>query len=73
MSSTNDRLIRVISVKMQSAPGKNERENIASGGDPLAVLAADPDCEINFAIQLAPVLAIERVNLLRQGPISKRY
>jgi hypothetical protein len=33
---------------MQSAPGKDERENVAGGSDPLAVLSANADCEINF-------------------------
>src|SRR6478735_10738510 len=33
---------------MQSAPRKDERENVASGSDPLTVFAANADCEINF-------------------------
>jgi hypothetical protein len=33
---------------MQSAPRKDKRQNVPSGSDPLAVLAANADCEINF-------------------------
>jgi hypothetical protein len=33
---------------MQSAPRKDKRENVPSGSDPLAVLTANSDCEINF-------------------------
>jgi hypothetical protein len=33
---------------MQPAPRKDERENVPSGSDPLAVLTANADCEINF-------------------------
>jgi hypothetical protein len=33
---------------MQPAPRKDKRENVPSGRDPLAVLTANADCEINF-------------------------
>jgi hypothetical protein len=33
---------------MQPAPRKDKRENVPSGSDPLAVLTANADCEINF-------------------------
>jgi hypothetical protein len=33
---------------MQPAPRKDKRENVSSGSDPLAVLTANADCEINF-------------------------
>jgi hypothetical protein len=33
---------------MQSAPRKDKRQNVPSGSDPLAVLTANADCEINF-------------------------
>src|SRR6266446_10533147 len=48
MTSTDNRLISVIGVEMQSAPRKDKRENVPSGSDPLAVLTANADCEINF-------------------------
>jgi hypothetical protein len=34
---------------MQSASRKDKRQNVSSGSDPLAVLTANADCEINFA------------------------
>jgi hypothetical protein len=48
MAAADDRLISVVGVEMQSAPRKDKRENIPSGSDPLAVLTANADCEINF-------------------------
>ena len=48
VAAANDRLVSVVGVEMQSAPRKDERENVASGSDPLAVLSANADCEINF-------------------------
>jgi hypothetical protein len=33
---------------MQPTPGKDQRENVASGRDPLAVLAANADREIDL-------------------------
>src|SRR5215468_10160979 len=49
MAAADDRLVRVVGVEMQPAPRKDQRENVPSGSDPLAVLTANPDCEINFA------------------------
>src|SRR5213083_2021370 len=48
MAATDDRLVSVVGVEMQPAPRKDERENVPSGSDPLAVLTANTDCEINF-------------------------
>jgi len=48
MTAADDRLVSVIGVEMQSAPRKDKRQNVPSGSDPLAVLAAYADCEINF-------------------------
>jgi hypothetical protein len=33
---------------MQSAPRKDQRENVSSGRDPLPVLTSYADCEIDF-------------------------
>src|SRR5207248_845031 len=46
--ATDDGLVSIIGVEMQSAPRKDQRENVPSGSDPLAVLTANADCEINF-------------------------
>ena len=46
--AADDRLVGVVGVEMESAPRKDARENVAGGGDALAVLAANADCEINF-------------------------
>jgi len=43
---------------MQSAPRKDERENVASGSDPLAVLSANADCESILFITTEPVLLL---------------
>src|SRR5439155_24463882 len=48
MPAADDRLVSVVGVEMQSAPRIDERENVPSGSDPLAVLTANADCEINF-------------------------
>jgi len=40
---------------MQSAPRKDKRQNVPSGSDPLAVLTANADCEINFVHYAEPV------------------
>jgi hypothetical protein len=48
MAAADDRLVSVVGVEMQSAPRKDQRENVPSGSDPLAVLSANPDCEINL-------------------------
>jgi hypothetical protein len=39
---------------MQPAPRKDKRENVPSGSDPLAVLTANADCEINFVHYAEP-------------------
>src|ERR1700745_2425995 len=54
MAAANDRLVSVVGVEMQSAPRKNKRQNVSSGSDPLAVLAANADCEINFVHYAGP-------------------
>src|SRR6266704_3125118 len=54
------------------APRKDKRENVASGGYPLAVLAANSDCEVDFIHYAEPVGAVRGVNLLRRRRISKR-
>src|SRR5262249_31768163 len=48
MAAADDRLVSVVGVEIKSAARKDQRENISSGSDPLAVLAAYADCEINF-------------------------
>ena len=48
MTATDDRLVSVVGVEMQPAPRKDKRQNVPSGSDPLAVLAPNADCEINF-------------------------
>src|SRR5207249_11730321 len=48
VAPADDRLVSVVGVEMQPAPRKDKRENVASGSDPLAVLTANADCEINF-------------------------
>src|SRR5207253_9991033 len=48
VAAANDRLVSVVGVEMQPAPRKDERENVPSGSDPLAVTTANADCEINF-------------------------
>ncbi len=48
MSATDDRLIGVVSIEMESAAREDAGENIPRGGDALAVLAANADCEIYF-------------------------
>src|SRR5439155_1396883 len=48
VASADDRLVSVVGVEMQPAPRKDKRENVPSGSDPLAVLTANADCEINF-------------------------
>ena len=50
VSAADDRLIGVVSVEMQPAPRENAGENVAGGGDALAVLAADADREIYFVV-----------------------
>src|SRR5437870_7235243 len=72
MAAANDRLISVVSVEMQPAPGKDQRENVASGGYPLAILAANSDCEVDFIHYAEPVGAVRVVNLLRGRRISER-
>src|SRR5947199_5413363 len=72
VAAADDRLVSVVGVEMQSAPRKDERENVPSGSDPLAVLTANADCEINFVHYTEPVFAVRRVNLLRRTLISKR-
>ena len=48
VTATDNRLVSVVGVEMQSAPRKDKRQNVPSGSDPLAVLTANADCEINF-------------------------
>src|SRR5256884_8542827 len=48
VAAADDRLVSVVGVEMQPAPRKEKRENVPSGSDPLAVLTANADCEINF-------------------------
>src|SRR5262249_29628626 len=47
VAAADDRLICVVGVEVQSTPGKNQRENVSSRCDPLAILTANSDCEIN--------------------------
>src|SRR5207244_7791939 len=56
MTATDDRLISVVGVEMQSAPRKDKRENVPCGSDPLAVLTANADCETNFVTYAGPGL-----------------
>jgi len=55
MAAANDRLISVVSIEMQPAPCKDERENVASGGYPLAVLAANSTAKSTLFITPEPV------------------
>ena len=48
VAAADDRLVGVVGVEMQPAPRKDARENVAGGGDSLAVLTADADCEIDL-------------------------
>src|SRR5207249_10040282 len=48
MTATDNRLVSVVGVEMQSAPRKDKRENVPCGSDSLAVLTANADCEVNF-------------------------
>src|SRR5258708_30045241 len=71
VAAANDRLVSVVGVEMQSAPRKDERENVASGSDPLAVLSANADCEINFVHYAGTVFCCwGGVNLLRRTLIA---
>src|SRR5438445_12748708 len=72
MAAANDRLVSVVSIEMQPAPGKDKRCDVASGGYPLAVLAANANCEVDFIHYAEPVGAVRGVNLLRWRRISKR-
>src|SRR5438876_6301930 len=55
VAAADDRLVSVVGVEMQPAPRKDERENVSSGSNPLAVLTANADCEINFVHYAEPV------------------
>jgi hypothetical protein len=57
---------------MQSAPRKDNSENVPSGSDPLAVLTANANCEINFVHYAGTGFSVRRANLLRRTLISKR-
>ena len=46
--AADDRLVGVVGVEVEPAPRKDAGENVAGGGDALAVLAPNPDCEIDF-------------------------
>src|SRR5438132_14315390 len=48
MPTTDDRLIGVVSIEMEPAPREDAGENVPGGGDALAVLATNADCEIYF-------------------------
>ena len=48
VAAADDGLVGVVGVEMEAAPRENAGENVSGGGDALAVLAADADCEINF-------------------------
>src|SRR5437870_11868228 len=71
MAAANDRLVSVVSVEMQPAPRKDKRENVASGGYPLAVLAANSDCEVYFIRHLGLSFTGRCGNLLCPTLISK--
>src|SRR6266496_6639388 len=48
VAPADDRLVSVVGVEMQPTPSKDKGENVPRGSDPLAVLTANGDCEINF-------------------------
>jgi hypothetical protein len=48
MPAPDDRLIGVVSIEMEPAPREDAGENVPRGGDALAVLAANADCEVYF-------------------------
>src|SRR3954470_8558144 len=72
MTAANDGLISVVSVEMKPAPRKNERQNVPGGSDPLPVLAANTDREINLVTHYAVTVSVRGVTLLRRALISKR-
>jgi len=45
-------LIGILGVYVQTAAGKNARENIAGAGNALAVFSSDADCEIHSRHEL---------------------
>src|SRR5262249_13831743 len=47
MAAAYDRLVSVVGVEMQPTPRKDKRQNVPGGGDPLAVLTPNTDCDIN--------------------------
>src|SRR5213078_1333518 len=63
VAAANDRLVSIVSVEMQPAPRKDKRENVASGGYPLAVLTPMPTAKSILFITPEPVFAVRRVNL----------
>jgi hypothetical protein len=48
MPAANDRLVGVVSVEVQAAPGENQGENVPGRCDPLAIFTADSDRKIYF-------------------------
>src|SRR5262249_30210909 len=72
VAASDDRLVRVVGIEMQSAPRKDQRENVPSGSDPLAVLTANADCEINLVHYTEPVFAVRRVNFVASDANTKR-
>src|SRR5882762_1647324 len=70
VSAANDRLVGVVGIEMKSAPREDAGEDIPRGGDALAVLAANADCEIYFGKFCH--LVIERWTLRRGTDLRKR-
>src|SRR5690242_18480701 len=55
VTATNDGLIRIVGIQVQTAPGKNACENVAGTRDALAVFSSDADCEIHSSHE--PILS----------------
>src|SRR4029079_13509514 len=66
MPSTNDRLVGVVSVEVESAPREDASENVAGGGDALAVFTAYADREIYLRIFLHLVNRVQSAGSFRQ-------
>jgi hypothetical protein len=52
---------------MKTAPGKDERENVPSGCNPLAVLATDANCEIYLSFHWTSFYRVPREFAVADG------
>src|SRR5262249_584562 len=73
MTAADNRLVSVVGIEVQSTPREDQRKNVSSGSDPLAVLTANADCKINFVhYAVTGFSSLVAANLLRRRLISKR-